>query len=112
MVQKNKFEAYIGFSIKSGKTIFGYDKIVECKKKIAMIIFDESTNVKIVNKLISFCEFRNITLIKSNVLLKDLSKRDNVKTIGLLDNNFSKAILSNCFDEIVIFKEGENKIGK
>ena len=56
MVQKNKFEAYIGFSIKSGKTIFGYDKIVECKKKIAMIIFDESTNVKIVNKLISFCE--------------------------------------------------------
>lgn len=111
-MRNNKFEAYIGFSIKSGKIIFGFDKIVESKKGLALVIFDESTNVKIVNKLISFCEYKNITLVKSKVLLKDLTKRDNVKAVGLLDKNLASAIIKNCNEEIVIFKEGENKIGK
>ena len=111
-MQKNKFEAYIGFGIKSGSVIFGSDKIIEARKKIPLVIFDETTNVKVVNKLISLSDYKQFALVKSKILLSELTKRDNVKVLGMLDKNLASAILKNCNDEIVILKEGENRIGK
>lgn len=111
-MQNNKFEAYIGFSIKSRNIIFGFDKISEYRKALPLVIFDESTNVKIVNKLINLSEARGFILIKSKILLKDLTKRDNVKAVGIIDKNLANAIIKNCGEEILILKEGENKIGK
>lgn len=111
-MQNNKFEAYIGFSIKSGSIIYGSDKILEYKKKLQLVIIDESTNVKIVNKLLNLSENKGFTLIKSKILLSQLTKRDNVKVVAILDKNFVSAILKNCAEDILILKEGENKLGK
>lgn len=111
-MQKNKFEAYIGFGIKSGKVVFGSDKIIESRKNIPLVIFDETANVKVVNKLISLSDYKKFALIKSKILLSELTKRDNVKVIGMIDKNLASAIMKNCDEEIVILKEGENRIGK
>lgn len=111
-MQKNKFEAYIGFGIKSGNIIFGSDKIIESRKKVSLVIFDESTNVKVVNKLISLSDYKKFALIKSKILLSELTKRDNVKVLGMMDKNLASAIIKNCDEEIIILKEGENRIGK
>lgn len=111
-MQNNKFQAYIGFSIKSREIIYGSDNIVISKKNIQLVIIDETTNVKVVNKLISFCDSKNIMLIKSKFTLSELTTRDNVKVVGLLNKNLAKAIIENCSDDIIIIKEGENKIGK
>lgn len=111
-MQKNKFEAYIGFGIKSGNIIFGSDKIIESRKKVPLVIFDESTNVKVVNKLISLSDYKKFALIKSKILLSELTKRDNVKVLGMMDKNLASAIIKNCDEEIIILKEGENRIGK
>lgn len=111
-MQNNKFEAYIGFGIKSGNVVFGSDKIIESRKKIPLVIFDETANVKVVNKLISLSDYKKFALVKSTILLSQLTKRDNVKVIGMIDRNLASAILKNCNEEIVILKEGENRIGK
>ncbi len=111
-MQNSKFEAYIGFSIKSGSIIYGSDKIFEFKKKLQLVIIDESTNVKIVNKLLNLSEVKGFTLVKSKILLSELTKRDNVKVVSVLDKNFVSAILKNCTEDILILKEGENKLGK
>ncbi len=111
-MQNNKFEAYIGFSIKSRSIIYGFDNLIKFNKKVPLVIVDESTNVKILNKLLVFCENKGYTLIKSKILLSDLTKRDNVKVVGLINKNLVDAILINCVNDILILKEGENKIGK
>ena len=71
-MQKNKFEAYIGFGIKSGKIVFGSDKIIESRKNIPLVIFDETANVKVVNKLISLSDYKKFALIKSKILLSNV----------------------------------------
>lgn len=106
-MQNNKFEAYIGFSIKSGNILFGSDKILESRKRLSIVIFDETTNVKIVNKLLTYSENMKCTLIKSKILLKDLTKRDNVKVVALSDKNLASAIIKNCNEIIDIIKEGK-----
>ena len=111
-MQNNKFEAYIGFSIKSRSIIYGFDNLIKFNKKVPLVIVDESTNVKILNKLLVFCENKGCALIKSKILLSDLTKRDNVKVVGLINKNLVDAILINCVNDILILKEAENKIGK
>lgn len=111
-MQNNKFEAYIGFSIKSGAIIYGSDKIFEYRKPIPLVIIDESTNVKIFSKLLRYSESKGFKLVKSKILLLNLTKRENVKVVGILNKNLAKAILSNCALDLEILKEGENKIGK
>ena len=87
---ENKIKAYIGFAIKSGKIVFGYDNLIVAKKNPELVLICQSQNDKVTNKVINFCELRKIPCVKLNFVLGDLIGR-NCKVIGIMDKNLSVA---------------------
>lgn len=90
-----KLETYLGFAIKSGKVIFGSDKLFDCKKKPQLVLICSSQNEKVTLKVFKFCENNNIECIKlKDSVLSELVKRENCKVIGIIDESLAKAIRS------------------
>ena len=88
-----KLESYLGFAIRSGKVIFGSDKLFDGKKTPYLVIICSSQNEKVSCKVLKFCDTNKIDCIKLNKLvLSDLVKRDNCKVISLLDYNLSNVV--------------------
>jgi len=105
---KDKLKAYLGFAIKSGKILFGYDKLFESKKIPSLVLICSTLNEKNTNKIKLFCEERNIKCIKlNNIILGELLSRDNCKVIGICDLNFTKVI---CHELELL--NGNTKIGE
>lgn len=90
----DKIKSYLGFSIRSGKVIFGSDKLFESSKKPRIVIICSTQNDKVTNKVIRFCEEYDVKYYKlQNLVLGELIGRDNCKVIGVLDKSLSKAII-------------------
>ena len=91
----NKIKSYLLFSIRSGKIIFGVDKLFESKKTPKLVIICSSQNEKVTNKIIRFCDENKIKFIKlHDLILGELISRDNCKVVGLLDYNLANAIVN------------------
>jgi len=89
-----KIKSYLGFSIRSGKVIFGSDKLFECKKLPIVVLICSTQNDKVANKVILFCENNNIKFYKlKDITLSELIGRNNCKVLGLLDKSLAKAII-------------------
>lgn len=89
----DKLKSYLGFAIRSGKVIFGVDKLIESKKKPLLVIICSTQNDKVTSKVIRFCSSNNITYFKlKDLILGDIIGRDNCKVIGVLDTNLANAI--------------------
>lgn len=89
----DKVKAYLGFAIKSGKVIFGVDKLLESKKYPQLVLICSTQNEKVTNKVIRYSLTKNIACIKlDNIILGDIIGRDNCKVIGILDLNLADAI--------------------
>ena len=92
-MEKSKLIAYLGFAIKSGKVIFGYDKLFETKKNPNLVLICSSLNEKNTDKILKFCEDKKIKVIKlEQLLLGDLINRDNCKVLAIADLNFATVI--------------------
>lgn len=92
-MNENKLISYIGFAIKSGKIIFGYDNLFQSKKLPQIIIFCKTLSEKMKNKLELFAKSKKIKLLTlENFILSDIIKRDNCKVIGICDENLSHVI--------------------
>jgi len=90
-----KIKSYLAFSVRSGKIIFGVDKLFVSKKIPYVVLICSTQNDKVSNKIIRFCNENKIKVIKLNdLILGDLIGRDNCKVVGLLDYNLSKAIMN------------------
>ena len=95
-----KISSYLSFSIRSGKIIFGVDKLLECKKIPFVVLICSTQNDKVTKKVIKFCDDNNIRFIKlKNIILADLLGRDNCKVVGLLDFNLANAVIKE-FDNL------------
>ena len=93
ILKESKLKTYIGFAIKSNNIVFGYDKLFENKKTPKLVIVCSSLNEKNTNKIIDFCSSQNIQYYKLNeILLSDLTSRNNCKCIGVCDDNLSNVI--------------------
>lgn len=89
-----KIKSYLAFSIRSGKIIFGVDKLFVSKKMPYLVIICSTQNDKVANKVIRFCDENNIKHIKfKDLVLADIIGRDNCKVVGLLDYNLASAII-------------------
>lgn len=89
----NKLEALLGFSVKSGKIVFGFDNLCETTKKVKVVVCSPSTNDKVKQKLKSLCDYKKWVLVETEELLESLIHRDNCKVVGLLDKGMAQAIL-------------------
>ena len=92
-MKENKLRSYLGFAIKSGKTLFGYDKLFEKRVIPKLVIICSTLNEKNSSKVIDFCSNLGVKYIKlDSYVLGELIQRDNCKVIGICDDNFSKVI--------------------
>ena len=89
----DKVKTYLGFAIRSGKIIFGVDKLLVSNKKPHLILICSTQNDKVANKVIRYANSNNVTCIKlKDLVLGDIIGRDNCKVIGILDLNLAIAI--------------------
>lgn len=89
----DKLKSYLGFAIRSGKVIFGVDKLLESKKRPIVILICSTQNDKVTNKVIRYCYSNSITYYKlKDLVLGDIIGRDNCKVIGVIDTNLANAI--------------------
>ena len=91
----NKVISYLGFARKSNNCIAGQTPLKHCGKQLYLIIVcnTASDNLKNLAKNLAVkhkCEF-----IISSVELSKLINLDEIKIIGLTDENLSKAIINN-----------------
>ena len=104
-MKQNKLASYLGFSIKSGEVVFGFDNLLETRKKIKLVIYCHTINSKIEEKLYKLCEYKKWNLVKiENETLSNLINRDNCKVMGLINNNLAKAVMT---QEVKILLKGD-----
>lgn len=89
----NKLETLIGFAVKSGKIVFGFDNLCETRKNVKLVIYSPTTNDKVKQKLVLLCQHKKWDLIETVDTLENLIHRDNCKVIGIVDKNMSDTIL-------------------
>ena len=90
-----KISSYLMFSIRSGKIIFGVDKLFVSKKMPCLVLICSTQNEKVSNKVLKFCNINKIKVIKlKDLILSELIGRDNCKVVGLLDYNLANAIIN------------------
>ena len=95
----NNLKAYIGFAIKGGKVIFGYDNLIISKKKLELVLISSEQNEKVSSKVMKFSESKGTQCIKLDFALSDIITR-NCKVLGVTDVNLSQAILKELKMEI------------
>lgn len=83
----------MGFAVKSGKIVFGFDNLCETTKKVKVVVCSPSTNDKVKQKLKSLCDYKKWNLVETDEPLESLIHRDNCKVVGLLDKGMAQAIL-------------------
>ena len=89
----NKISTYLGFAIKSGSVVFGFDNLIKCRKLPKLVLVCSTQNEKVSNKVANFCKINKIDIIKlQNLVLGNLIKRDNTKILGILDENLCRVL--------------------
>ena len=88
----NKIEALLGFAVKSGKIVYGFDNLCETRKNVKLVLCSPTTNNKVKEKLKLLCDHKKWVLAESIDNLEELIHRQNCKVVGLIDKDMSSAI--------------------
>ena len=93
MSRSEKIAAYIGFSIKSGKISYGYESVISGKKKLFLILCDESLSEHSLKKVKRYAEAKAIQLYVISGLSEYFGGKA-VKCIGLAEEHLASATVS------------------
>ncbi len=89
MVEKVK--SYVGFAIKARKVLFGVDNITEYRKRLHLIMLDNSLSPNSTKKILRYAEEREISIIIYDI--NSILPERNCKAMGIMDQNLAVAIL-------------------
>lgn len=93
---KDKIETYIGFSIKSRKTVYGVDSIIKYKKRMYCLLICKSISENTEKEVSRLAEKDNLPLIKTvEKMLSEITFKDNCKVLALTSKELSEAVLNN-----------------
>ena len=53
-MSENKIKSYLGFAIRSGKVVFGYDNLFVTKKQPLLVLISSSQNEKMTDKVFKY----------------------------------------------------------
>jgi len=86
-----KLTAYIGFSIKARKIVYGYDNVMS-SKRVLMVLAEVGINRTAKNELEAYCLERNIPLDWCDEeMMQQCVHRVGCKCIGLTDASLARA---------------------
>ena len=91
MSRNSKIFTYIGFSIKSGKILYGYESVIANKKKTFLILCDQALSERSLKKVQRFAAERSIEMR----LIRDLSEYfggRSIKCVGIAEEHLALAI--------------------
>ena len=105
MMATDKLRAYIGFSIKARKIVYGYDAVMRTKT-IRLVIAATAINRTAKSELQDVCTRHNIPLQWCDeALLAECTAKTGCKCIGLVDPSLAKA----ANEELNNMRKGESK---
>ena len=84
-----KVSAYIGFSIKSGKVVYGYESVIASRKS-RLILCDPSLSEHSMKKVRNYAEKANVDVIIVENLAEYFGGKQ-VKCVGLAEEHLASA---------------------
>lgn len=92
----SKAETYIGFSIKSGKIVWGLDNVLTCRIKPKLVLACNSLGENSEKKLLTYASIKGVKVLKLiDRRLEDIVNKSNCKVIGLTDAHLAQAVIDN-----------------
>lgn len=92
-MQLEKIKSYIGFAIKSKKSVAGLEMLLRLKKLPTIILYDEKIGNSSSKQIKFFNEVKNVvTIAMPENYLSEVTNKKNIKIISILDENLGNAI--------------------
>ena len=91
----NKIIRYIGFAIKAKKVIVGQSHLKRTDKRLFLILVCSSASENLINLAKNLALKNGCDFIITKQKLDTLTNINDVKIIGITDENLSKAIIEN-----------------
>ena len=91
MSRNEKVNSYIGFSIKSGKIVYGYESVILAKKRAYLVLCDVSLAENSLKKVTRFCVEKGIKLLSIDGLSEYFGGRA-IKCVGIGEEHLASAI--------------------
>ncbi len=99
MLNTNKIDSYIGFSVRSGQIIFGIDNLLVTRKRVKLILLCNSLTAQSEKKITEFAESKQIPVLKlTHKKLEDVVYKNNCKVVGLTNKNLAQAVINSAQD--------------
>ena len=90
MSRNEKVAAYIGFSIKSGKIVYGYDNVISSRKRIYLVICDETLAQNSFEKVSRACALKRVPVLTIQGLSEYFGGKL-IKCVGLAEPHLAEA---------------------
>ena len=91
----NKIISYLGFAQKSNNCLLGQMALKKTTRQLYLIIVCNTASDNLKDLAANIAQKHKCELIISDVELKNLIKFNDVKILGLTDENLGKAIIDN-----------------
>lgn len=106
-MQKSKIESYIGFAIKAGKAVMGYNAIVTAKAKKYLLICCRTASYNAIDKIKKLAHKQQCMLaMLYKGSLEEITGKKNCKVIAICDKNFAAALQAVFDTQLNVFEEG------
>ena len=90
MSRNEKVASYIGFSLKAGKLLYGYESVLASRKKVYLILCDKTLSENSLKKVMRFAAEKTVPL-RLTENLSDYFGGKAVKCIGFTEENLASA---------------------
>ncbi|MBQ8615046.1 MAG: hypothetical protein IJ415_00540 [Clostridia bacterium] len=91
----NKIISYLGFAQRSNNCVMGQTALKKCLKQLHLVIVCDTASLNLKNLAKNLANKHKCELIISQVELKTLLNKNDIKIVGITDENLSKAIVDN-----------------
>ena len=91
MSRNEKIATYLGFSIKSRKIVYGYEGVLNAKKKLFLVLCDRDLSENSLKKVTKYAELKSIALRMASGL-PDYFGGKVVKCVGIAEEHLASAI--------------------
>ena len=91
MSRNDKIASYIGFSIKAGKLVYGYENVIASKKMVYLVICDQSLAENSSEKVRRYAVRRNVPVISVPNLSEYFGGKA-IKCVGMAEPHLAEAV--------------------
>jgi ribosomal protein L7Ae-like RNA K-turn-binding protein len=85
--------ALLGFAVKARKVVYGLDAIERAIARVRLVLYDDTLSQNSLDKAQRIALRHSIPIAHVSDKMQDVVHKLNCKIIGVIDDNFAKAIL-------------------